>query len=87
MQENELRRWSYFVFSNITVLPYYVLANENIKKANELLKDIDLKDSSYVALGMQLDLILLTRDKPLLNGLKNRGYRKVMAFEDFLQNI
>jgi len=87
MQEDELRRWSYFVFSNITVLPYYVLANENIKKANELLKDIDLKDSSYVALGMQLDLILLTRDKPLLNGLKNRGYRKVMAFEDFLQNI
>ncbi len=87
MQEDELRRWTHFVFSNITMLPYYIFTIESLDKANKLLQNIDLKDTSYVALGMQLDLVLLTRDKPLLTGLKKQGYRKVMAFEDFLDSI
>lgn len=87
MQEDELRRWTHFVFSNIAILPYYIFTTESLEKANKLLQNVDLKDTSYVALGMQLDLVLLTRDKPLLTGLKKQGYRKVLAFEDFLENI
>lgn len=87
LHEDELRMWTHFVFSNITILPYYIFLSESLDKANVLLKNIDLKDTSYVALGMQLDLILLTRDKPLFTGLKKQGYRKVMLFEDFLKSI
>lgn len=87
MQEDDLLQWTHFVFSNITILPYYIFSYESLNNANALLKTIDLKDTSYVALGMQLDLILLTRDKPLFTGLKKQGYRKVMLFEDFLKSV
>lgn len=56
-------------------------------KATELARDIDIKDVSYIALAIQLDLILLTRDKKLLQGLKRKGFRKVMLFEDLLSSF
>lgn len=83
MQEDELRRWTHFIFSNITILPYYIFTTESLDKANKLLQNIDLKDTSYVALGMQLDLVLLTRDKPLLTGLKNRATVKSWLLKIF----
>lgn len=85
MNEEELSRWTYFVFSQINVLPHYILTGECLKKTFKLLEKVDLKDTSYVALAMQLDLILLTRDIPLYNGLKKQGFRKVMLFEEFLR--
>jgi len=87
MQNDELLRWSYFVFSKLTILPRYTLSQESIDKSVKLLENIDLKDTAYVALAMQLDLILLTRDKPLYEGLRKQGFRKVILFEDFLEKI
>ncbi len=87
MKENELKEWTYFVFSNVIILPEYVLSQESWDKAQTLLQDIDLKDTHYVALSMELDLPLLTRDKPIYKGLRKQGYRKMMLFEDFLAAI
>jgi len=87
MQNDELLRWSYFVFSKLTILPRYTLSQESIDKSVKLLENIDLKDTACVALAMQLDLILLTRDKPLYEGLRKQGFRKVILFEDFLEKI
>lgn len=44
-----------------------------------------MKDISYVSLAMQLDLLLLTRDNPLHEGLRKQGFKKVMLFDDFLR--
>ncbi|TAE17542.1 MAG: DNA-binding protein [Bacteroidetes bacterium] len=87
MQPQALKDWTFFVFSNLTILPEYVLSKENWEKAQSLLADIDLKDTHYVALSMELDLVLLTRDKPIHKGLRKQGYRKVVMFEDFLADI
>lgn len=87
MQEDEFSKWSYFVFSEIMILPQYILAQESLDKAEKLLEKIDLKDVTYVALAMQLDLVLLTRDIPLYEGLRKKGFRKIMLFDDFLRNI
>lgn len=87
LQEDELLNWTYFVFSQLTVLPQFVLSQETLVKSHKLVDDIDPKDISYVALAMQLDLILLTRDKPLYEGLRKKGFRKVVLFEDFLRAI
>lgn len=54
--------WTYFVFAQLTILPDYVLEQSILAKSERLLEKIDLKDISYVALAMQLDLPLLTRD-------------------------
>lgn len=87
MQKEDFLHWTYFVFSQITVLPRYVLSVDSLKKSHKLLMKIDLKDSTYVALSMQLNLTLLTRDYALYKGLKKQGFRKVMLFEDFLRTL
>lgn len=87
MSEQEFIEWSYFVFSEITILPNYILKKEIVEKAETLLSDIDTKDIAYVALAMQLDLSLLTRDKPLYKGIRKKGFRKIILFEDFLESL
>ncbi len=87
MQDDDFLQWTYFVFSQITVLPQYALSEESLEKSKKLLDKIDLKDATYVALAMQLDLPLLTRDNPLYEGLRKQGFRKVILFEDFLRTL
>jgi predicted nucleic acid-binding protein len=87
LNEDEFKQWSYFVFSQIRTFPRYVLSEDILAKSNHLLKDIDLKDTSYIALSMELNLVLLTRDDILYKGLRKKGFRKVMKFDDFLRNI
>ena len=87
MSEIQFIDWTYFVFTQLTILPQYVLEQSILIKSERLLEKIDLKDISYVALAMQLDLPLLTRDNPLYQGLRRQGFRKVMLFEDFLQTL
>lgn len=87
MHENDFLQWSYFVFSQLTILPNYILNSQSLEKSEKLLENIDLKDITYVALAMQLDLTLLTRDKPLCEGLRKQKFKKVVLFEDFLQTL
>ncbi len=87
MSQNQFTEWTYFVFSELTILPQYVLEQELVEKSQILLEKIDLKDITYVALAMQLDLPLLTRDNLLYEGLRKQGFRKVILFEDFLRTL
>ncbi len=86
LDSDSFQEFSYFVFSNVNFMPSYII-NENAKqKAVELVKDIDIKDVSYIALSLQLNLILLTRDIPLYQGLQKKSYRNVQLFNTFLQS-
>jgi predicted nucleic acid-binding protein len=85
--EIQFTEWTYFVFANLTFLPQYVITDKVLLKSEILLERIDLKDLSYVALAMQLDLPLLTRDTALYDGLRKQGFRKVIQFENFLKNL
>lgn len=87
MQKFELINFSYSVFSEITILPNYIMDEYAIEKAVELTRNIDIKDVSYIALALQLDLTLLTRDKKLISGVKKKKFRKIMLFDSFLRNI
>jgi predicted nucleic acid-binding protein len=68
MQKYELINFSYSVFSELTILPNYIMDEDVLKKAVELTKNIDIKDLSYIALSIQLDIPLLSRDKKLILG-------------------
>jgi predicted nucleic acid-binding protein len=54
MQPDDFLDWTYFVFSNLIVLPRYILSEQCLAKTQKLLEKIDLKDTSYVALAMKL---------------------------------
>jgi predicted nucleic acid-binding protein len=59
----ELQHFAFFVFNQVSVIPRMVISDEAIEKAIELTKNVDIKDLSYVALAIELDCVLLTRDK------------------------
>ena len=67
-------------------MPTYLIEDEAKQKAIKLVEDIDVKDVSYVALSIQLDLTLLTRDIPLYECLRKKGFRNVQLFDVFLRN-
>lgn len=50
--------------------------------AAPLIRDIDPKDIAFVALTEHLDELLWTGDKKLEEGLKAKGYQKVLNFQE-----
>ena len=86
LDSNSLKHFSYFVFSSVHFLPSYVIDEAVKEKAVNLVGDVDIKDISYVALSMQLNLTLLTRDQVLHDGLRKKGFRNIQMFDEFLRN-
>ena len=87
LQEYEIRDFARQLFSYLSVLPAFAIEPENQARADDLTKSIDTKDREYVALALQLNAILLTRDKPLVRGLKKKGFRKIRLFDEFLRSV
>jgi len=87
LSKSELQEFTIFIFSHIVVVPQFYITQINKNNAFELCKDIDEKDTVYVALSLELDLTLLTRDKPLYNGLKNKGFEKILMFDRFIEQL
>ena len=87
LKRDEIINYSYFLFSEITILPNYILNQKIQKDAINLSKNVDIKDATFIALSMQLNIPLITRDKKLINGMKKRKYNNIILFDDFLQDI
>ncbi|QDK78755.1 hypothetical protein EXU85_09105 [Spirosoma sp. KCTC 42546] len=80
----DLKEFTLFLFSKIIVVPDYIITPESYEQAEKLVADIDPKDVAYVALSIELDAILLTRDKPLYDGLKAKDFMRIQLFNDFI---
>lgn len=76
--------YAHFVFSAVTIIPRYLIDDESIEKANRLI-DTDPKDISYLALAIQTDSILITRDKPIVEAARRKGFRRIMLFDEFIR--
>ncbi len=87
MRREGLREFTLFAFSKISVVPDYIISDQSFAKAEALVKDIDLKDVAYVALAEELDIILLTRDKLLHDGLKAKGFDKIKLFDEWVREL
>lgn len=53
------------------------------KKAFELTRNIDPKDTIYIALAISLDALFLTGDLKLLRALKHKGFNQLITPSDF----
>jgi predicted nucleic acid-binding protein len=82
-----LRDFTLFAFSKISVVPDYIISDVSFAKAEMLCKDIDPKDVAYIALAEELQIPLLTRDKPLHDGLKAQGFELVKMFDEFVREL
>lgn len=54
-----------------------IISVENSMFAYDLCKDIDEKDTPFVALALELDAYLWSGDKKLKTGLQKKGFQKI----------
>ena len=87
LSKEQLQEFTLFIFSHLVVVPEFYISSESREKAYNLCIDIDLKDIIYVSLAIELGFTFITRDKPLYNGLKSKGFNSVILFETFLTEL
>ena len=63
-----------------------VITLKSKQYAFDLCKDIDLKDITYLALSIELEMPLITWDELLFKGLRKKGYKNVILFSDFINS-
>lgn len=65
LAKKELNTFLVRLFRGITILPSIVIDKDSKQKAFELCKDIDEKDTPFIALAIELDIPFVTNDKKL----------------------
>jgi predicted nucleic acid-binding protein len=81
LTEDEILMQLGIIVSKIHFINEDVIPKEIFKRAYELCKDIDEKDTPFIALSIFLDAFLLTGDKELIEGLQNKGFDKIMSLK------
>jgi predicted nucleic acid-binding protein len=71
----------------MNLLSYTELNKEIILKANELTKDIDKKDTIFVAFSLALDSLFWTSDLKLFRGLKRKAFNNIITTKELKQII
>jgi len=77
----EYQQIKYLVTKHINFIDPDRISRENWGISNQLLKDIDENDASFLALNMELDSLLWTGDKKLIKGLESKNYTKLITTE------
>jgi len=79
LTEGEIITYYYSILKNIKFIGVNLISKANIKRAYDLCKDIDEKDTLYVAITIELQGLLWTGDKKLTNGLERKGFKQIVS--------
>lgn len=82
MDERELLELLFIVLREIEFVNVSQISDASLKKARELTQKIDEDDMEFVALAIETDAMLLTGDKKLCKGLKEKGFGNVINVND-----
>ena len=85
LKKHQLLESAYRIFSSIELISEEIIKNINWKHAFEITKNIDEKDTPFVALAIEIQGILWTGDKVLIKGLKLKGYKDIYSTNDLLR--
>ena len=70
------------ILNRIVFVDEILLSDSEIEKAIDLVSGIDPDDAVFVALNNHLSANLWTGDKHLINGLKKKGYLRVLTTDN-----
>ena len=73
------------ILNRVLVVPNFLVTNQSYLQAYNWCKDIDLDDIAYVALSIEFDTCLVTRDMILYEGLKQKGFQNIISWKEFLR--
>ncbi|HAL80887.1 MAG TPA: hypothetical protein DCO83_00560 [Mucilaginibacter sp.] len=82
LSDQQLIDAQFQLFSRLKFINEDLIPQAIWKKALRFTQDIDIDDVDFVALTLYLKGTLWTGDKDLLNGLKNKGFKKVFSTND-----
>lgn len=83
--DNQFHDTYQYVIKRIKFIDHILLPEEDLKKAVELVSNIDLDDAPFLALNEHLNSLLWTGDEILINGLKNKGYTKIISTNELIK--
>ena len=84
LEKSEFQEFITKLFQHITVIPSLYINEKSKNLAIELCQDIDLKDVVYIALSIEMQIPLITRDLPLFNGLKQKGFDNIILLDELI---
>jgi len=87
LSEQEFQEFVLKLLINVTVIPNLLISQRSLKDAYELCKGIDEKDTVYIAVALEFDMILITSDKTLFTGLKERDFTQVILLKDVIDTL
>lgn len=85
LTDKDLNESLFRVFTKIHFINEDQIPKNTWLKAEKLTADIDIDDTDFVALAYYLKGILWTGDKELHNGLKLKGFNKVINTQELLR--
>ena len=74
LTESEFYLYFNAIIERINFIPSDFISLESRQKAYDLCKDVDIKDTPFVALSIYLAIPLWIGDKKLKEGLKQKGF-------------
>ena len=73
------------IISRIVFLDDILLTDNDLRKATELVSDIDVDDILFIALSEHLMTDLWTGDRKLIKGLKKKGYQRLITTDELYE--
>lgn len=74
LNESEFHLYLNGIIEKIQFVPIDFISIKSRQKAYDLCKDIDVKDTPFIALTIELKLSIWTGDIKLKNGLRSKGF-------------
>jgi len=74
LDESEFYLYFNGIIERIQFLPIDFISIESRQKAHDLCKDVDIKDTPFIALSIEMNIPIWTGDKKLKDGLRSKGF-------------
>jgi len=63
----------HLILDTLQIVPSSKITTANIYKAFKVCKHVDTKDIDYLALALEKNALLWTKDKPIITAIKQSG--------------
>jgi len=87
LSEFDLQLFVLRLFNNITVIPNLLISKVSLNRGYEICKEIDEKDTVYIAAAIELNIDLITSDKKLYNYLKSHKFNQIVLLGDVINTL
>ncbi len=87
LDQGDFQEFILRLLRDVTVIPSLLISPKSLSDAYRLCKDVDEKDTIYLAVTLELGAVLITNDKALHDELRRREFADVVLLTDVIENL